>query len=182
MHTLPITLGALERLDKFFVNCIVKIHFNDGIRILDWLSGWSWHKVLVGEPAGGVFLNVSIYFNICHMIDFFFSSKEVYVLAEISNSYTALNFQNLFFYFNKAFTLTYLSNLLLIYFVYMFFKLILLSSIVELMWPTHFFNKKHNISLHRVKYRSFCETFLKTIPTSPYLLTLNVAMFKYLKF
>ena len=67
------------------------------------------------------------------MIDFFFSSKEVYVLAEINNGYSALNFQNLFFYFNKAFTLTYLSNLLLIYFVYMFFKLILLSSIVELM-------------------------------------------------
>jgi hypothetical protein len=101
------------------------------------------------------------------------------------SSYTPgsdMDLSNLFFYFDKSFLLTYFNNLLLVYFIYMFFKLILLSSIVELMWPTHFFNKKHNINYNKVKYRSFLEVFLKAIPTSPYLVTLNVALFKFFKF
>lgn len=115
------------------------------------------------------------------MIDFFSNSKENFALIEITSVYAEAT-QNLYFYFDKSFLLTYFNNLLLVYFMYMFFKLVLLSSIVELMWPTHFFNKKHNISLHRAKKRSFLEFFLKAMPTSPYLITLNVAMFRYLKF
>ena len=115
------------------------------------------------------------------MLDFFLNSNEVVTLNSLSST-NVVEFSNPLFYFNKTFFMTYVNNLLLVYFVYMFFKLVLLSSIMELMWPTHYFNKKHNISLNRVKYRSFLEIFLKAIPNSPYLVTLNVALFKFFKF
>lgn len=116
------------------------------------------------------------------MTNFFFTNKDTSFITELECGYNSSNFQNILFYFDKAYLYTYMSNLLLIYFMYMFFKLILLSSIVELMWPTHYFNKKHNISHGRAKNRSFLESFLKLLPTSSYLVVLNVALFRYFKF
>ena len=116
------------------------------------------------------------------MTNFFMTGKIDSTIIELDYGYSFLNFQNLLFYFDKSHLHTYFSNLLLIYFLYMFFKLILLSSIVELMWPTHFFNKKHNISYGKFKHRSFLEVFLKLLPTSSYMVTLNVALFRYFNF
>lgn len=67
------------------------------------------------------------------MTNFFSTNKDVSILNNLDFGYSNSNFQNLLFYFDKAYLMTYLNNLLLIYFLYMFFKLILLSSIVELM-------------------------------------------------
>ena len=116
------------------------------------------------------------------MLDFFFNSKEVTTLTNVDTTYLVTELTNPVLYFNKTFLMSYLNNLLLVYFIYMFFKLVLLSSMMELMWPTHYFNKKHNISLNKIKYRSFLEIFLKSMPNSPYFVTLNVALFRFFKF
>ena len=67
------------------------------------------------------------------MLDFFFNSNEVATLTNLDSAYLNNSLTNPLFYFNKAFLMTYMNNLLLVYFVYMFFKLVLLSSILELM-------------------------------------------------
>jgi len=67
------------------------------------------------------------------MLDFFSNFKETSVLSELDLAYISNELQSPLFYFNKTFVLTYLNNLLLVYFIYMFFKLVLLSSMMELM-------------------------------------------------
>ena len=74
----------------------------------------------------------------------------------------------------------YFNNLLLIYFIYFFFKLIIISSMFELLWTTHFFNKKNNVSILKIKTRLFLETFLKLNPLNSYHLNLNFFFFKFL--
>ena len=37
-----------------------------------------------------------------------------------------------------------------------------MSSILELIWPTHLFNKKNNFSYNNVKNKLFTEIILKT--------------------
>lgn len=67
------------------------------------------------------------------MLDFFLNFNEVAVLTNLDSTYTAAEFNNPVVYFNKTYLMTYINNLLLVYFIYMFFKLVLLSSILELM-------------------------------------------------
>ena len=75
--------------------------------------------------------------------------------------------------FSSNFIIEYFNNLILIFFFYYILKLIILSSIVELLWPTHFFNKKNNIFKNKIKYRLFSEYFLKTYSKSTFLITFN---------
>lgn len=65
-------------------------------------------------------------------------------------------------FFLKLNTLIFNSDeLILIFLIYNFMKLIVFNSIIELIWPTHFFNKKNNINFSIIKYRGFIESFLK---------------------
>lgn len=48
--------------------------------------------------------------------------------------------------------------------VYSFFKMLLLSIFVELLWPTQFFNKKHSSLLDFVRRRTYIEHILKNSP------------------
>jgi len=54
-----------------------------------------------------------------------------------------------------------LEDVFVVIMVYSFFKLILLSSIVELIWPTQFFNRRHLISYCTTRFRTFTEFVLK---------------------
>lgn len=47
--------------------------------------------------------------------------------------------------------------------MYNFIKVIIIGSIVELILPTHYFNKKNNIN-NNLKFRTFTETLLKLRP------------------
>jgi len=51
-------------------------------------------------------------------------------------------------------------EIVIIFLFYNFIKSIIFGSIVELIWPTQFFNRRHNISTD-LKYRSFTETIVK---------------------
>jgi len=84
------------------------------------------------------------------------------------------------FFLNLNFLSEYFGNLILIYFFFMFLKLIFLSSIMELMWPTHFFNKKNLICHTKVRNRLFVEFFLKMYSKSTYLNVLNISVIKLL--
>jgi len=61
--------------------------------------------------------------------------------------------------FNSIFTFS--DEILLICLIYNFVKLIIFNSIIELIWPTNYFNKKHNINFSLIKFRGFTETILK---------------------
>ena len=45
--------------------------------------------------------------------------------------------------------------------MYVFIKMVVLSSIVELVWPTQIFNRKNSTSVVSFRLRTFTETILK---------------------
>lgn len=93
---------------------------------------WSWHKVLVGEPVGWIkFCNIKMSLSI---------------------------FDINFFNFYKAFLF---EDLVIVFFLYSFLKYIILGSFVELIWPTQYFNKKHNINVQFLKFRCYVSYILK---------------------
>ncbi len=68
-------------------------------------------------------------------------------------------FQTFFNYFDyKIFSIDELISILLFY---NFFKLLAFSSLVELIWPTQYFNRKHNINYKTLRYRTYTEFLLK---------------------
>jgi len=62
--------------------------------------------------------------------------------------------------FNYYF-ISFFEDLLVILMVYNFLKLLIISVIHELVWPTHYFNKKHNIGYSSYKLRTYSEYLLK---------------------
>ena len=56
----------------------------------------------------------------------------------------------------------FIENIILVLILYFFFKTLIMSSILELVWPTHLFNKKNNFSYSNVKNKLFLEILLKT--------------------
>ena len=45
--------------------------------------------------------------------------------------------------------------------MYIFIKMVLLSSVVELIWPTQIFNRKNSTNVISFRLRTFTETLLK---------------------
>ena len=54
-----------------------------------------------------------------------------------------------------------LEDIFVVLMLYSFIKLILLSSIVELIWPTQFFNKRHSSGVVSFRLRTYVEALLK---------------------
>ena len=76
--------------------------------------------------------------------------------------------------------LFFLEEIVIIFMFYNFIKLIIFNSIVELIWPTQFFNRKHG-SLHQLlRFRSFTETVSKLRLKNPFYRTFNNSLIKYL--
>lgn len=58
-------------------------------------------------------------------------------------------------------------------------KMLFLSTVVELVWPTHIFNKKHVISYSSIRWRSYNEYLLK-LRNKSFFKTLSASiLFKY---
>jgi hypothetical protein len=66
---------------------------------------------------------------------------------------------NLNYYFN--FKLMSVEEIIIIFVFYNFIKLIIFGSIVELIWPTQFFNRRHNSGFQLIRFRTFIETLIK---------------------
>ena len=64
------------------------------------------------------------------------------------------------FNFFLNFKLVSSEEILIIFFFYNFIKILIFGSLLELIWPTQFFNRRHN-NLSQLKFRTFTETFSK---------------------
>lgn len=54
-----------------------------------------------------------------------------------------------------------LEDIFVVLMLYSFIKLILLSSLVELIWPTQFFNRRNSMAITGFRLRTYTETLLK---------------------
>jgi len=67
-------------------------------------------------------------------------------------------FDSLFLYFNNwSLEMFYFEELVTLVLIYNFFKLLVVSSIIELLWPTQFFNRKNTILFQFCRKRAFLE-------------------------
>ena len=54
-----------------------------------------------------------------------------------------------------------LEDVFVVLMLYSFIKLVLLSSIVELIWPTQFFNRRNSMGITSLRLRTYTEVLLK---------------------
>ena len=75
-----------------------------------------------------------------------------------------------------AYMYSILEDVFIVLMIYSFLKLILLSSVVELIWPTQFFNRRHLVSITTFRLRTYTEVFLKLrlVQTTPTFLVVLV--------
>ena len=95
-----------------------------------------------------------------------------------------MNFEILLNNFNFFinFKLNFSEEIVVLLIFYNFIKIIILGSVVELIWPTQYFNKKHNINNNFLKFRNFLETILKLRPIDFKKNLLNKNLLKYFLF
>ena len=52
-------------------------------------------------------------------------------------------------------------DFLILMYLYIFFKYLIITTIVELIWPTQYFNRKHSSGYQSYRLRTYTETLLK---------------------
>ena len=124
-----------------------------------------WVKLTQGTGRGTCWWSKFIYL---HIILIHYKTLYFKVLESLINSLV------LFLNVNSAF-----DHMLTIFMMYSFLKLLLLSSLLELIWPTHFFNKRHNFNSNSVKNRNFLEIILKIRSVNVFRNILNTFLVKY---
>lgn len=73
-------------------------------------------------------------------------------------------------------------DIVLVGLLYNFFKFLVMSAFIELIWPTQMFNRKHNIGYQTYKFRTYTETVLKLRNKNAFLTSLNFFFYKYFIF
>lgn len=71
-----------------------------------------------------------------------------------------------------------LEDVFVVLMLYSFIKLILLSSLVELIWPTQFFNRRNSMGVTNFRLRTYTEVLLKLRSTN-YNLPQLIVFFKF---
>ena len=69
--------------------------------------------------------------------------------------------------------------MIVVFLLYNFFKYLIVSAFVELIWPTQMFNRKHLIGYNVLKFRTYTETILKLKNFSQYYSIFNSFYLKY---
>lgn len=59
-----------------------------------------------------------------------------------------------------------LEDIFVVMMLYSFIKLVLLSSLVELIWPTQFFNRRNSMGVTSFRLRTYTEVLLKLRSTN----------------
>ncbi len=85
-------------------------------------------------------------------------------------SFCSISYSNLF------------DDLIVIFMLYSFIKILLMSSLSELIWPTQFFNRRHNIGFQVFKFRVFTEVLLKLNNSNSFIFLLNYVFLSYFLF
>ena len=70
-------------------------------------------------------------------------------------------------------------DLFVFFFLYNFFKFLVLNSVIELIWPTHYFNRKNNIGYKMYRARTYTEVLQKLRSTSSTHTVFTQLLFKY---
>ena len=86
-----------------------------------------------------------------------------------------MDINNINFFFN--FKLIFSEELLIIFLFYNFIKILIFSSLLELIWPTQFFNRRHSNKF--IKYRTLTEVLLKLRLNNDFYNVLNKSLIKY---
>ena len=76
--------------------------------------------------------------------------------------------------------LLFVEEIIVIFLFYNFIKLIIFNSLVELIWPTQFFNRKHSSSQQILRFRTFTETVSKLRLINYYYFSFNKGLIKYI--
>lgn len=59
-----------------------------------------------------------------------------------------------------------LEDIFVVLMLYSFIKLVILSSVVELIWPTQFFNRRNSMGVVNLRLRTYVEFLLKLRSTN----------------
>lgn len=94
------------------------------------------------------------WWNKIKIIFYFFGFKQVNLLNFFMSFLESIHININFYLFS-------FEELLIILFLFSIAKLIILCIVIELIWPTHFFNKRHNINFQTLKLRDFQSVLLK---------------------
>jgi hypothetical protein len=70
-------------------------------------------------------------------------------------------------------------DILVIFLLYNFFKFLIMSGFIEIIWATQYFNRKHNVGYLAYKMRTYTETMLKLRNSSNFQKVLNFFFIKY---
>lgn len=71
-------------------------------------------------------------------------------------------------------------DVLVVFLFYNFFKYLITCSILELIWPTQYFNRKNNIGFQVLRFRTYSEFLLKLRNYSSYYFLYNKFFLKNL--
>jgi len=91
------------------------------------------------------------------------------MVSEFLNNLNYLNFYKNFLW----------EDMLVVFLLYNFFKYLIVCAITELIWPTQFFNRRHNIGYQVVRFRTYTETVLKLKNSNSYYNLFNYYLLKY---
>jgi hypothetical protein len=83
------------------------------------------------------------------------------------------------FNFFINFKLFFVEELIVVFMFYNFVKLIIMGSIVELIWPTQFFNRRHSTGFSAIRYRTLTETVIKLRRKSRFYKAINKILYKH---
>lgn len=89
-------------------------------------------------------------------------------------------FQNLDFF--NFYTNWNFEDVIVVFLLYNFFKYLIMCSIIELIWPTQFFNRKNNIGYQLIRFRTYSETLLKLRNYSSFYYVFNIFLIKNIFF
>ncbi len=89
-------------------------------------------------------------------------------------------FQNLDFF--NFYTNWNFEDVIVVFLLYNFFKYLIMCSIIELIWPTQFFNRKNNIGYQLIRFRTYSETLLKLRNYSSFYYIFNIFLIKNIFF
>jgi hypothetical protein len=85
---------------------------------------------------------------------------------------------NIYNFFSISYS-TIFDDLIVVSMIYTFVKILIMTSVIELIWPTQFFNKKHNISFQTYKHRNYIEVCLKLNQLNQFTLISNLTFLVY---
>jgi hypothetical protein len=63
--------------------------------------------------------------------------------------------------------------------LYNFIKYLIMCAMIELIWPTQFFNRRHNTGYQAFRLRTYTETLLKLRGYSSFFYVFNYFVIKY---